>query len=78
MLSFLKNWVKPIIVKYHSSQNDFFLNCKRNMRAGVEQQSIRRVQSCSTTHMCTHARTHEIMLAHLRMGPMLPEGLFGA
>lgn len=70
MLSSLKNWVKPIIVKYHSSQNDLFLNCKRNMRAGVEQQSIRRVQSCS--------RTHDITLAHLRMGPMLPEGLFGA
>lgn len=50
MLSSLKNWVQPIIVKYHSSQNDLFLNCKRNMRAGVEQQSIRRVQLCSTTH----------------------------
>lgn len=53
-----------------SSQNDLFLNCKHNMHASVEQQSIGRVQSSSTTHTCTH----DITLTHLRMGPLLPQG----
>lgn len=37
--------------------------------AGVEQQNIRRVLSCLTSHMCT--------LTHLRLEPVLPELLFG-
>lgn len=52
-----------------ASQNDL-----ANTGAGVEQQCIRRAQSCSTTHRCKH----DIALTNLRMELMLLKKLFSA